>query len=74
MGSRSDSRSCREQEKLGAKFDSKNRGHPRAAERAGERLGGLHPSCQVSGKAEVGALPQPPRCTPPGWQGGLAEL
>lgn len=74
MGSWTDLCSCREQVMLGAKLDSKNRGHPRAVERAEECLGGLHLFRQIWGKAEVAALFQTPRCSPPGWQRGLAEL
>ena len=54
MGSWSDFGSCRERTKRGAKFDSKNSGHPRAAERTGERLGGLHPSCPGFGEGRGG--------------------
>lgn len=45
MESWSDSRSCRERGKLGAKFESKNSSHPRAAERAGERFLGGRGAC-----------------------------
>lgn len=74
VGSWSDLCSCREHAKLGAKLHSKNSGHPRAVERAEECPGASHPSGQTGRKAEVAALLQVPRCTPPGWQRGLVEL